>query len=45
MFEDRIEIYSPGGLPDGVSEEGYLHGQLSILRNPIIGMDFSLMLY
>lgn len=40
MFEDRIEIYSPGGLPDGVSEEGYLHGQLSILRNPIIGNVF-----
>lgn len=40
MFADRIEIYSPGGLPDGMSEEGYLYGQLSILRNPIIGNVF-----
>lgn len=37
MYADRIEISSPGGLPAGISEEEYLNGQISILRNPIIG--------
>lgn len=37
MFADRIEITSPGGLPEGLSEESYLSGGISILRNPIIG--------
>lgn len=36
MYEDRIEINSPGGLPKGISEEEYLHGNISVLRNPII---------
>lgn len=36
MFDDRVEITSPGGLPDGLSKEEYLAGQISILRNPII---------
>ena len=36
MYEDRIEINSPGGLPKGISEEEYLYGNISILRNPII---------
>lgn len=36
MFDDRIEITSPGGLPNGLSKEEYLAGQISILRNPII---------
>ena len=40
MYEDRIEINSPGGLPTGISEAEYLHGQISILRNPIIGNVF-----
>lgn len=40
MFEDRIEISSPGGLPSGLGEEEYLNGQISILRNPIIGNVF-----
>lgn len=40
MFADRIEITSPGGLPDGLSEENYLSGGISILRNPIIGSIF-----
>ena len=40
MLEDRIEISSPGGLPAGISEEEYLNGQVSILRNPIIGNVF-----
>ena len=33
MFDDRIEIISPGGLPSGITEEEYLAGKLSILRN------------
>ena len=37
MFDDRIEIYSPGGLPAGLSTEEYLKGNVSVLRNPIIG--------
>lgn len=36
MFEDRIEISSPGGLPSGLSEAEYLKGNVSILRNPIL---------
>ena len=37
MFEDRIEITSPGGLTSGLREEDYLKGGISILRNPIVG--------
>lgn len=37
MFPDKIEITSPGGLPQGVTEEEYLRGGLSVLRNRIIG--------
>ena len=33
MFDDRIEVFSPGGLPSGITEEEYLSGKLSILRN------------
>ena len=33
MFDDRIEIVSPGGLPSGSTEEEYLSGKLSVLRN------------
>lgn len=40
MFDDRIEISSPGGLPAGISEEEYLKGNVSILRNPILGNVF-----
>lgn len=36
MYEDRIEISSPGGSPTGISKEEYLSGNVSILRNPII---------
>ena len=36
MFPDRIEVTSPGGLPDGMSEEAYLSGGPSIARNPIL---------
>ena len=40
MFEDRIEISSPGGLPRGLSKEEYLNGQVSVFRNPIISNVF-----
>ena len=40
MFDDRIEVTSPGGLPAGLSEEEYLKGNISILRNPILGNVF-----
>lgn len=40
MFEDRIEITSPGGLPEGISEKEYLKGSVSLLRNPILGNVF-----
>lgn len=40
MHPDRIEIMSPGGLPKGITEDEYLEGQVSILRNPIMGNVF-----
>ncbi len=40
MFDDKIEVVSPGGLPDDISEKEYLTGQISILRNPILGNVF-----
>ena len=36
IYTDRIEIYSPGGLPIGISEEEYLDGRISVSRNRII---------
>lgn len=33
MFDDRLEIISPGGLPSGISETEYLSGRISVLRN------------
>ena len=33
MFADRVEIVSPGGLPSGITEEEYLSGKISVLRN------------
>lgn len=40
MFDDRIEVTSPGVLPAGLSEEEYSRGNISILRNPILGNIF-----
>lgn len=37
MYQDRIEVFSPGGLPKGITAEEYLSGQISVLRNPLIG--------
>ena len=33
MFDDRIEIISPGGLPSGITVDEYLDGKISVLRN------------
>lgn len=40
MYDDRIEVASPGGLPLGVSPNEYLHGYVSVLRNPILANIF-----
>ncbi|MCT4617862.1 MAG: hypothetical protein N4A62_00480 [Marinisporobacter sp.] len=36
IFDNRVEIVSPGGLPVGISEEEYLDGKISIPRNKVI---------
>ena len=36
MFPNRIEITSPGGLPNGIQAEEYHRGGISLLRNRII---------
>lgn len=45
LFADRIEIKSPGGLPKGLTAEEYENGEISCLRNPIIGNVFFRMKY
>ncbi|MBR5057621.1 MAG: AAA family ATPase, partial [Clostridiales bacterium] len=40
MFDDRVEIVSVGGLPNSVSIDSYLNGDLSVLRNPILANIF-----
>ena len=40
MFPDRIEIKSPGGLPKGLTVQEYENGEISCLRNPILGNVF-----
>lgn len=40
MFADRIEVISPGGLPDGTTEEAYLAGEIFVVRNPIVANVF-----
>jgi ATP-dependent DNA helicase RecG len=36
MYNNRIEIISPGGLPSGVTKENYLNDNLSVPRNTIL---------
>lgn len=45
MFTDRIEIKSPGSLPKGLTAEEYENGEISCLRNPILGNVFFRMKY
>lgn len=40
MYNDKIEIISPGGLVHSISEEEYLNGQVSKPRNPILANIF-----
>jgi ATP-dependent DNA helicase RecG len=40
MYDDRIEVFTPGGLPEEITPDEYLHGQLSVLRNPVIANVF-----
>lgn len=40
MYPDRIEVTSPGSLPPGLTEDEYLHGRVSVLRNPILANIF-----
>lgn len=36
LYDDRIVVTSPGSLPSGMTEEQYLYGQVSMLRNPVL---------
>ena len=36
MHPNRIEVVSPGTLPMGLTEEDYLSGHVSMLRNPLV---------
>lgn len=45
MYPDRIEIKSPGSLPRGLTAEEYENGEISCLRNPILGNVFFRMKY
>lgn len=40
MFDDKIQVISPGGLPSGLTENEYLLGRISLLRNPILANVF-----
>lgn len=40
MFEDRIEIMSPGGLINEITKDENISGMISSLRNPIISNVF-----
>ena len=40
MFDDHVEIVSVGGLPNAVTIESYINGDLSVLRNPILANIF-----
>lgn len=40
MWPDRVEVASPGGLQTGMSEEEYLSGRVSLMRNPILANVF-----
>lgn len=40
MYDYMIEINSPGGLPEGINEEDYLTGGISIPRNKVLSSLF-----
>lgn len=41
MYRDSIRISSPGGLPERLTKEEYLYGNISVLRNPVIAGVFA----
>ena len=45
MFADRIEIFTPGGLPDGITRDDYMNRIVPLLRNPVLGSVFYRMHY
>ena len=40
MFEDCIQVISPGNLPSGMTEDEYLAEKISVLRNPVLANVF-----
>ncbi len=40
MYENKIVITSPGGLPSGLTEDEFINRPYSVLRNPIIASVF-----
>jgi|SRR5690554_33895 len=40
MYDNRIVITSPGGLPKNITEEAYLSGTVSIPRNQLVSIIF-----
>jgi len=40
MFADRIEIFTPGGLSDGIDRDDYINSRVSVQRNPVLGSVF-----
>lgn len=40
IFDDRVEITSPGGLPIGISYDDFIDGRISIPRNKVIAEIF-----
>lgn len=36
LYDARIVVTSPGSLPSGMTEDQYLYGQVSVLRNPVL---------
>lgn len=40
IFDDRVEITSPGGLPIGISYDDFIDGKISIPRNKVISEIF-----
>lgn len=40
IHDDKVVVSSPGGLPDGVSEDEYLGGGISVPRNPVLANVF-----
>ncbi len=45
IFDDRLEVWSPGKLPAGITVEKLRQKHESILRNPLIGKTFFLLKY